>query len=374
MKFNVPGKALYQQMTAVSKVLNAKNALSILDNFLFEITDNRLTITGSDSENVMSASLEVLNPDMDGSVAIPAKRLLEVVKEVSNQPLTFEIDDATKKVTVKYMSGEFAFMGVDAAEFPVAGKAPENATHLEMPAPVVVKGLEMTLFAVSTEQIRPIMTGICVDVHAEDITFVSSDTHKLVRYINTLYKPGTELKFILPSKPASILKSLLDKEEGGVVIDLDDKSAVFTFGDYRLSCRFIKGNYPNYNRVIPKDNPFTVTIGRGELLSAVRRVSLFASKASSLVRLGISSDSIKLVSQDLDYATQAHEEVGCQYEGNKMTIGFNAQYMTEVLSNLEGDEVIIKLSDPARPGLFMPAQQKEGEDVVMLQMPMQVIE
>lgn len=374
MKFNVPGKAVYQQLTAVSKVLNAKNALTILDNFLFEISGDRLTITGSDSENVMSASLEVLNSESDGRIAVPAKRLLEVVKEISNQPLTFEIDTDTYMVTVKYLTGEVSFMGVNAAEYPANTDVPEDATHLEIPAGVVAAGLDSTLFAVSTEQIRPIMTGVCVDVHQEDITFVSSDTHKLVRYINRNYRPGVELKVILPSKPAGIIRSLLEKEEGNVSIKLDAKSAVFTWSDFSLACRFIKGVYPNYNRVIPTENPFKLKVARQDLLTAVRRVSLSASKASSLVRLNVSDTRIELSSQDLDYSTQAHEEVMCEYEGNQMTIGFNAQYMTEILSNLQDEEVIIELSDPGRPGLYKPAEQKAEQDVVMLQMPMQVIE
>ncbi|MDE7160742.1 MAG: DNA polymerase III subunit beta [Muribaculaceae bacterium] len=373
MKFNVPGKAFYQQLTAVSKVLNAKNALSILDNFLLSVEGNTLTITGSDAENVMSASLEVMDSDADGRVALPAKRLLEVVKEISNQPLTLTVDEKSFKVDINYLSGEFTFMGVDPAEFPVT--PPQAAdTTLNVPAAVVTAGLENTLFAVSTEQIRPIMTGICWDVHPEDITFVSSDTHKLVRYVNSTFKPGSEVKFILPSKPAAILKGLIDKEEGDISVRMDSKSAEFAFGPYTLNCRFIKGNYPNYNRVIPQDNPFTVTVDRQGLLSAVRRVSLFASKASSLVRFNIGDEGIGLASQDLDYSTQASERVMCGYEGNPMTIGFNAQYMMEVLGNLKGDTIIIRLSDPARPGLFVPAEQNEGEDVVMLQMPMQVIE
>lgn len=373
MKFNVPGKALYQQLSSVGKVLNAKNALSILDNFLLEVSGNILTITGSDSENVLSAQVEVFDADGDGRVALGAKRLLEVIKEVANQPLEFVVDESNNQTTVKYQNGQFVFMGVDAAEYPVLNEQEESRTMI-IPAQVIVAGIENTLFAVSTEQIRPMMTGIYWDIHEEDITFVSSDTHKLVRYINRTFKPGNTVSFILPAKPAAIIKSLLEKEEGLVNVKMDAKSAIFGFGDYTLSCRFIKGNYPNYNRVIPADNPLVLTVCRSSLLSAVRRVSLFASKASSLVRMVIDENRIGLASQDLDYATQASETVSCEYDGTQMTIGFNAQFMLEVLGNLRGDTVLIKLCDPARPGLFIPAEQEEGEDVVMLQMPMQVIE
>lgn len=218
------------------------------------------------------------------------------------------------------------------------------------------------------------MTGVYWDFHENDITFVGSDTHKLVRYINSEYKPNRETSFILPGKPAGILRSLINKDTETVIIRKDEKSAIFTFGDFRLGCRFVKGAYPNYNRVIPVDNPNELTVDRQVLLSAMRRVSLFASKASSLVKMTMDNNSLNLDSQDLDYSTKANETVICSYDGNPLSIGFNAVYMVEVLNNLPGDNIVVKLSDPGRPGLFMPFEQKENEEVVMLQMPMQVIE
>lgn len=374
MKFNVPGKALYSRLTAVSKVINAKNALSILDNFLIDVKDNVLTVTGSDSENVLSASVEVFDAEGDLRIALPAKRLLEVVKEIANQPLTFDLEESTGKVTLRYSNGEFAFMSIDAAEYPLSGAVADTAQSLSVPASVVVSGLERTLFAVSSDQIRPMMTGVYWDIHEEDLTMVSSDTHKLVRYVNTTFRPGRALSFIMPAKPAGILKGLIEDRDSDVKIDVDGLSARFVFEGYEMRCRFIKGNYPNYNRVIPKENPFRMTIDRAALQMGVRRVSLFASKASGLVRLAIEPECVRLASQDLDYATRANEEVPCEYTGNPMVIGFNAEYMQEVLSNLPGDQVVVELADPARPGLFIPAEQSEGEHIVMLQMPMQVIE
>lgn len=374
MIFNVHGKTLQQQISSVSKVVNAKNALSILDNFLLEVTGDTLFITGSDQETVMTAKMEITNQDNDGKIAINAKRLMDVVKEVASFPLTFEIDDTTGAVDLRFPGGHFEFMGVDAAEYPQNFETDELSVEMSIPAEVIQKGLDYTLFAISTETIRPMMTGVYWDFHENSITFVGSDTHKLVRYTNSSYQPNRETSFILPGKPAGILRSLLGKETEEVRIRKDEKSAIFTFGDFTLGCRFVKGSYPNYNRVIPTDNPNELTVDRQVLLAAMRRVSLFASKASSLVKMSMDADAVLLQSQDLDYSTKADERVACSYEGIPMSIGFNSVYMVEVLNNLPGDSIIVKLSDPGRPGLFMPFEQKENEDVVMLQMPMQVIE
>lgn len=374
MIFNVHGKTLQQQISSVSKVVNAKNALSILDNFLLEVKGDTLYVTGSDQETVMTAKMEITSQDVDGKIAINAKRLMEVVKEVSNFPLTFEINDSTGAVDLRFPGGHFEFMGVDAAEYPQNFETDELSVEMAIPAEVIQKGLDYTLFAISMETIRPMMTGVYWDFHEDSLTFVGSDTHKLVRYVNTSYQPNRETSFILPGKPAGILRSLLGKETNMVMVRKDEKSAIFRFGDFRLGCRFVKGTYPNYNRVIPTDNPNEMTIDRQSLLAGMRRVALFASKASSLVKMSMDANEVVLQSQDLDYSTKADERIPCSYEGNPMSIGFNSSYMMEVLNNLPGESVVVKLSDPGRPGLFMPFEQKENEDVVMLQMPMQVIE
>lgn len=374
MKFNVSGKALQTQLQAVSKVIASKNAMAILDNFLLKVTADKLYITGGDQENVMTAWVEIFDVEGEGEVAVLAKRLLDVTKEVSNQPLKFYINDQTKEIDINFMNGHFNFMGVDAAEYP-RKKEHEDAITLEFPALTVLNAIEGTLFAVSPDPIRPIMTGIFWDIEPERVTFVGSDTHKLVKYEVNDVKPGVTNSFILPSKPANVIKGLLSKEEDAKVkIVKDEKSATFEFDSYSLTTRLIKGNYPNYRRVFPKDNPFCMIVNREGLLNAVRRVSLFASKASKLVKFNIQSTEILMAAQDLDYATSAEERVDCDYKGNAMTIGFNSDYMLEVLANLQGDDVKVELADPARPGLFSPVEQKEGIDVVMLQMPMQVIE
>lgn len=382
MKFNVSSKALATQLSAVAKVINSKNALSILDNFLFSLQGNILSVTGSDQENVMTATMEVFDAEGEGTVAVPSKRILDMLKEVSGQPLTFYVNDDNKEIDIRFLNGHFTFMGIDGNEFPLQEDVRQDAKQITIPAEVARRGLETTLFAVGTETIRPIMTGVYWDICPLDdngqprpgITFVGTDTHKLVRYVNTSINPELTFSFILPPKPATILRGLIAKEEGEMTIEMDDKSAKFTVGEYTLSCRFINGRYPNYNRVIPVDNPFELTIDRISLLNAMRRVSLFASASSSLVRMNIRPNEVLLAAQDLDYTLSAEERLECEYEGNAMTIGFNATYMIEVLSNMAADTIVIRLSDPARPGIFVPLTNLEGEDLLMLLMPMQVME
>lgn len=374
MKFNVSGKALQTQLSAVSKVINSKNALSILDNFLLEVKGNILYITGSDQENVVKAEVEIMEPDSDGAIAVGARRLLDVMKEVNNQALTFNINDDTKEIDINFHNGHFNFMGINATEYPRPASMEPDSITFTLPASTIINGIENTLFGASTDTIRPIMTGIFWDIHQDNITFATTDTHKLVRYIDSRCEPATETSFCMPPKPANIIKGILNKEEETVIVTLDSKSATFKFGSYTLSCRFIKGVFPPYNRVIPKDNPFCLTVDRVTLLTAMRRMALFASMASSLVKFNIQHEEMLLSSQDIDYSTSAEERVSCEYEGNPMTIGFNANYMIEILSNLKGEKITIQLSDPSRPGIFEPEEQLKDENLLMLLMPMQVMD
>ena len=373
MKFNIDGKMLQQQLAAVNKVINSKNALTILDNFLFELNGSELTITGSDQENTVKAKLEVMDCDGIGKIAVPAKTILEITKEVSNQPVSFSLNDQTGEIDITFLNGNFRFMGINGDEYPKGDTTEDDAKSFSMPASVLLKGIENTVYAVSQETIRPIMTGIYWDIKESELVFVASDTHKLVRYITREVAPGFEKGFIMPSKPANILKGIIGKEDM-VNIRLGEKGASFTFGDFVLTCRYIKGNYPNYNRVIPTDNPYTVTVDRQSMLNAMRRVAIFASKASNLVKIEMQPGMMRLAAQDLDYGTSAEERVMCDYEGTDMTIGFNSAFTVEILNNLGGDTTVIKLSDPARPGIFQPLEQEPETELTTIQMPMQVIE
>ena len=374
MKFNVASKALQQQLGAVSKVINSKNAMSILDNFLLKVEGDKLIITGSDQENTMTAFVDIMEVEGEGVVAVPAKRLLDMLKEVSGQGLTFYINDDTKEIDINYLNGHFNFMGINGEEYPQKQGLSENAKTFTISASTLQKGLDNSLFAASTETIRPVMTGVLWDITDSSITFVASDTHKLVRYINTESAPGITTSFIMPPKPSGILRNIIGKNTSDIEVTMDEKSATFKFDSYSLSCLFINGVYPNYNRVIPQDNPFELTIDRVSFLNAMRRVALFASMASGLVRLNLQPNEILLSSQDSDYSTSAEERLECEYQGNSMTIGFNASYMIEVLSNINNDTIVLKLSDPSRPGIFVPLTQKEGENMLILLMPMQLLD
>lgn len=374
MKFNVAGKTLLQQLTAVSKVINAKNSLNILDNFLFALSGNTLKITGSDSENFMTAELEVMEAEGDGIIAIPAKKLTEALKEVSGHALTFYVNEETLEIEVKFLNGKFKFVGIEGKQYPLPAVPTEECRTLTLAPSQLNSAIESTLFAVGTDTIRPQMTGIYWDVFEDRIVFVATDTHKLVKCTENDIKPGFETHFIMPAKPAGILRSLIGNVEGDIKMELDAKNAKFTFNSYTLSCRFINGMFPPYEKVMPANNPFELTVDRVSLLSAMRRVALFSSMASSLVRLNIQPDEVLLSAQDLDYATSADERVTCEYQGNSMVIGFSAAYMVEVLSNLKADTIVIKLCDPARPALFVPQEQPEGQEIVMLLMPMQVMD
>lgn len=373
MKFTVQGKDFLAQLNASAKVLNAKNTIGILDNFLIELKGNELQITASDSENVMTSVVEAFDTEGEGRFCVPAKRLLEMMKEISNQPINFSISD-NYLVNVEYLNGKFNFMGVDPSPYPLPAPLEADAVTIEIPGNVISAGLGKTMFAVSTVSVRPVMTGILWDFFDDKIIFVSSDTHKLVRYENRTFAPGRTFNFVLYSKTASVVNSLLGSDAGMVKLSLDSKSAIFKFERYKLSCRFLKGKYPMYDRVIPQDNPYEIVVDREALIAAVRRVGIFASKASMLVRFAVDDTGIRLSTQDLDYSLQADEKVNCDYNGTPLSIGFRTDYTTEVLNNLSDDTVVIKVSDSARPALFVPQQDKEGESVVMLQMPVQVID
>ncbi len=264
-------------------------------------------------------------------------------------------------------------MGLPGEDYPMQRPLSAEKQTILLPASMVAKGIENTLFAASTDTVRPVMTGIYWDIHKDDVTFVSSDTHKLVRYINKEKEPGIEAAFVLPPKPANILRGLITKDTADIQIQFDEKGCVMEFGDFVLRSLFINGNYPNYARVIPENNPFTLTVDRVSLLTALRRVTLFASKASNLVVLTLEPDEVVLRAQDLDYGMSAEERVNCSYSGNPMTVGFNGAFMIEILNNMKDETIVLGLSDPARPGVYTPFEQQEGENILTIQMPMQVI-
>ena len=370
MRFTLSSTALSSKLQTLSKVINSKNSLPILECFLFEVRNNRLNITASDSENVMQSSLELTQMEGEGSFAIPSRTILDALKELPEQPLTIGVEEQSFKITVVYQNGTYNFTGQSAAEYPQVKAMADGANVITLQASVLCDNISRSLFATAQDELRPVMNGIYFDLTAEGLAIVASDGHKLVRNKNFSVKSETPASFILPKKPASLLKNVLGKDSGDVVIKFDDRSAEVSFADGMLSCRLIEGRYPNYNSVIPQNNPNQLTIDRKALLGALKRVLPFASESSQLVRFHLEAGKLELSSEDIDFYTSAKESLTCEYAGQSMNIGFKGSSLSEILTNLEGDEVLMELADPSRAGIIIPSMQPENEDILMLIMPM----
>ena len=370
MKLVISSTALFSHLQAIGRVINSKNTLPILDCFLFEVNEGVLSLTASDNETTMSTSLEVIESDGNCRFAINAKTILDALKEIPEQPLTFAFNPDTLEMLVQYMNGRYSVVAQNADEYPIPVTLSESAVHVEMEAATMLNGINRALFATADDELRPVMNGIYFDITTDDLTMVASDGHKLVRNKNFATKGNEKAAFILPKKPATLLKNLLGKEQGAVSIDFDDRNATFTMPNYRMVCRLIEGRYPNYNSVIPQNNPHKVTIDRAILLSALKRVSVFSSQASSLIKLRLQDNQLVLSGQDIDFSTSAEETINCSYSGSPMSIGFKATFLIDILNNITGQDVIIELADPSRAGVLVPAEQEENEDLLMLLMPM----
>lgn len=370
MKFVVSSTELSSHLQAMSRVINTKNTIPILDCFLFSVKSGRLYVTVSDSETTMTTSVEVMDADAEGDFAILAHTLLDALKVGSDQPLTFEVDLATLSITVKYQNGKYSLMGQAADVYPSSPGLGDNAVTLTIPSDVLMNGIGRTLFATASDELRPVMNGIFFDITPEYVTMVSSDGHKLVRYQTTESEADFKASFILAKKPAGLLKNLTPKEVADVTISFDSRNAVIKIDDYTMVCRLIEGRYPNYNSVIPQNNPYKVTVDRQSFLSALRRVSIFSSQASNLVKLSMNSNQLMISAQDVDFSKAAQESLACEYQGKEMNIGFKSVFLIDILSNIVSDEISIELADPSRAGVIVPVIQEDGEDLLMLLMPM----
>jgi DNA polymerase-3 subunit beta len=370
MRFTLSSTALSSRLQTLARVINSKNSLPILDSFLFEVHDQQIFITASDSENVMKSSLALDECDGEGSFAVPNRTLLDAVKELAEQPLTFDVNTDNYTITIAYQNGVYKFTAQNAAEYPRVQQIADGATVITLDSATLSNNISRSLFATAQDELRPVMNGIFFDLTSESLAVVASDGHKLVRNKNFVVKSDSPASFILPKKPATLLKNVLAKDGGDVVIKFNDRSAEITFAEGSLSCRLIDGRYPNYNSVIPQNNPNQLTIDRRSLMGALRRVLPFASESSQLIRFHLEAGKLELSSEDIDFATSAKEVITCEYNGQSMNIGFKGSSLTEILNNLEGDEVVIELADPSRAGIIVPAEQPENEDVLMLIMPM----
>lgn len=370
MKFTLSSSALSSRLQTLAKVINSKNSLPILESFLFQVHNGQLTITASDSENVMQTSLALDQFDTDGNFAIPSHTVLDAVKELPEQPLTFEVNMSTYEVTVGYQNGQYQFTAQNADEYPQTAPMQNDVHAITIDAAALNNNINRTLFATDNNEIRPVMNGIYFDLTTDCLAFVASDGHKLVRCRDYAIKSETPAAFILPKKPAMLLRNVLDKDSGDVVIKFNSSSAEIQFAEGKLSCRLIEGNYPNYNAAIPNDNPNELTIDRKSLLSAIRRILPFASMSSQLIRFRLEAGMLELSSEDIDFATRAKESLVCEYTGSPLQIGFRGDFFTDILNSIDTDELKIKLGDPSRAGIVVPSKQPENEDVLMLIMPL----
>lgn len=368
MKFIVTSNVLLRQLQMLSGVLNTSNTLPILDNFLFEISPNQAVISASDLETTMTTKMDV-KADEEGTIAIPAKILIDTLKAFPTQPLTFTIDPKTFAIEISCDFGKYKLTGANGDEFP---KAPslEGEEEMVMDGDTLVKAINSTLFAAGNDDLRPVMSGLLFELSAESARFVATDAHRLVRYARTdVQAPGTR-SLIVPKKPLTLLKNNAASAEEPIKISYTDANALFTFDQITLMCRLIEGKYPNYEAVIPKDNPNKLTVGREDLLKSIKRVSIFANKTTHQVRLKISGSELSISAEDLDFANEANERLTCSYQGEDMEIGFNSRFVMDMLSNLTTDNIVMELSAPNRAGIILPAESDEAsEDMLMLVMP-----
>ncbi|MBK5719648.1 DNA polymerase III subunit beta [Dysgonomonas sp. Marseille-P4677] len=370
MKFVVSSTALLSHLQAISKVINSKNTLPILDCFLLELSGSVLTLTAADSETRLVTSLEVNDADGSGKFAVNAKNLLDPLKELPEQPLTFEINNDNLETFIFFHNGKYNFIGQSGDDYPQPKELKDSAVSLVIEPQILFSGINRTLFASADDELRPVMNGVFFDITTDDLTFVASDGHKLVRCKTLAAKGAERASFILPKKPANLLKAILPKEAETVEIKFDENNAYIKMSSYTMTCRFIEGRYPNYNSVIPQNNTNKVVLDRLAFLNALKRVSVFSNQASNLVKLQLSDRNIVITAQDIDFSTAAEETIACEYTGAPMNIGFKSSFLIEILNNVPSTEISLELSDPSRAGLIIPAENEENEDLLMLLMPM----
>ena len=370
MRFTLSSTALSNKLSALSKVINSKNALPILGDFVFDIQGQTLTLTASDSENTMRTTIELAESEGDGRFAIGNHDVLEAVKGFSEQPITFDVNQEQNIAKISYQNGLFSLPIENADEFPIPAPVSETANSISISNALLAENINRTIFATAQDELRPVMNGIYFDLTPDCLAVVASDGHKLVRNKVFTIKSDEPAAFILPKKPANLLRNLLGKDGGDVTIRFDERNAEVNYGDGIIQCRLIEGRYPNYNSVIPQGNPNEIRVDRLGLLAALRRVQPFANGSSNLIRFHAEGTTLQLAAEDYDFSKTATERVACEYNGKAMSIGFKGSAFIDILSNFESPEVIIQLADPSRAGLVLPSEQPENQDVLMLMMPM----
>ena len=372
MKFSVSSSALLSLLATTGKVISNKNTLPILDYFLMELNGNTLKVTTSDLETTLVGSIDVESVESEGTIAAPAKLMLDSLKEFPEMPLEIDVNDKNWEIRINWKSGSLSIPGASAVSYPAIPQLSAEKKKLELDVDLLVNGINKTIFATADDELRPVMNGIFINLQPTALTFVGTDAHKLVKYEAEMSGDVTA-SFILPKKPANLLKSVLLKEEDAIHVSFDSKNAMFRLKSHTLVCRLIEGSYPNYNAVIPAGNPNKVLVDRIELVNGIKRVAVCSNPTTNLIRMEIADNRINLTAQDIDFSVSANETISCSYDGQPIEIGFKSTFLVEILSNMETPTVQIELADSTRAGVFKPVyDDKQTSTTLMLLMPMMI--
>ncbi len=372
MKFSVSSSALLSLLATTGKVISNKNTLPILDYFLMELSGSELKVTTSDLETALVGSIAVESVESEGTIAAPAKLMLDSLKEFPEMPLTVEVNEKNWEIKISWKSGSLSIPGASAVSYPAVPQLSAEKKEMKMDVDTLVAGINKTIFATADDELRPVMNGIFISLTPGTLTFVGTDAHKLVKYESEM-ENEVNSSFILPKKPANLLKSVLLKEDDAIEVAFDSKNAQFKLKSHTLVCRLIEGNYPNYNAVIPENNPNKVLVDRIELLNGIKRVAVCSNPTTNLIRMDIEANKIALTAQDIDFSVSANETISCSYDGQMISIGFKSTFLVEILSNMETPTVQVELADSTRAGVFKPVyDEKQSSAALMLLMPMMI--
>lgn len=371
MRYVVTSTMLYGRLQNVERVIQSKNTIAILSCFLFDIKDKRMDITASDSETIMKTGIDLVEASGDCKFAIDARRLMDILKEIPEQPLTLDVDPNTLQIDLTYQNGQFRIQGEPGNEYPEQDFSEGESRSIVLDATAFANGLGTALTATASNEARKVMNGVYLDIMPENISLVASDGHKLVQYSIATDTQGTTAGLTVPQKPATIIKNVLDKQSGTVTLHIyGTASAVVETGDYTISCRLIEDPYPDYKRVIPKTNSNVAIIDRASLVSAMRRVMVVSDKTTTLIKFQFEPNKVTLTTEDINYSQSAEEQLVCQYDGTSLKMGFKGADLVELINNIQSDNLILKLADPSKAGLIVPSEQGKGTDLLMLLMPL----
>lgn len=376
MKFTVPSKQLHTLTSSVSKVINAKNALDILNYFLFKIEDGTLTVTACDGENTLCGRIALIESEGEGEVCIDARKIVELLRVMPEQELHFDVNDDTLNVELRHPDGSYRFMGRSGHEYPRLEKPrSENTVTFNAKGTTLLRGLEYTAFATGTEIVHPQMMGVYIDIKPESITFVATDSRRLVKFEDKGIAPAVTGSLILPNKSTNVFRQVFGKEDEVAVTLVPEQGIIFETPSYTFESRLVKGNYPAYDRVIPRNNPYELRLNRQQFITAVRRVSLFVDEGHGLIKFRVTPDRLELKAVDNQYNTSGEETLAAEYSGDsEMVIGFSSTYLIELASVLWTEDIIFRLADRSRPAVILPAENKQDTDLTMILMPMNVID